>query len=111
MDLHSFNRNRATQMNKQRKNYYSPKQLDFRKFEKKINESDCDDCKLFPCKKISKTIAIKLAKNKCEDKPKPEVQTVTKEEVCDCTHTQACKICAESKDIDWSIIENANQLK
>ncbi len=25
--------------------------------------------------------------------------------VCDCTHTQACKICAESKDIDWSIIE------
>ena len=21
--------------------------------------------------------------------------------VCDCTHTQACKICAKSKDIDW----------
>ncbi len=25
---------------------------------------------------------------------------------CDCTHTQACKTCAESKDIDWSVIEN-----
>ena len=21
--------------------------------------------------------------------------------VCDCTHTQVCKICAKSKDIDW----------
>jgi len=24
---------------------------------------------------------------------------------CDCTHTQACKICAKSKDIDWNLIE------
>jgi hypothetical protein len=24
---------------------------------------------------------------------------------CDCTHTQACKECAESKDICWEIIE------
>lgn len=24
---------------------------------------------------------------------------------CDCTHTQACKLCANSKGIDWSIIE------
>lgn len=24
--------------------------------------------------------------------------------VCDCTHTQACETCAESKEIDWSLI-------
>ena len=24
--------------------------------------------------------------------------------VCDCAHTQACEICAESKDIDWNMI-------
>jgi len=27
------------------------------------------------------------------------------EKKCDCTHTQACAICAESKGIDWTIIE------
>lgn len=28
---------------------------------------------------------------------------------CDCTHTQACKVCAASKDIDWNIIEPKEQ--
>ena len=28
--------------------------------------------------------------------------------VCDCTHTQACKICAESKGIDWDDEWDAN---
>lgn len=27
--------------------------------------------------------------------------------VCDCTHTQACKDCAEEKGIDWSIIKQS----
>jgi hypothetical protein len=33
------------------------------------------------------------------------------QEDCDCTHTQACKKCAERKDIDWSIIERAKEVK
>lgn len=36
-------------------------------------------------------------------------QMKIKELKCDCTHTQACKICADEKGIDWSIIESANK--
>jgi hypothetical protein len=34
-------------------------------------------------------------------------QIETKNKRCDCTHTQACECCAESKGIDWSIISKA----
>ena len=31
----------------------------------------------------------------------PHVVGRSEQLVCDCTHTQACKICAKSKGIDW----------
>jgi hypothetical protein len=31
----------------------------------------------------------------------PAVVGRSEQLVCDCTHTQVCKICAISKDIDW----------
>lgn len=34
-----------------------------------------------------------------------------KQSICTCTHTQACKICAASKDVDWSIIAPAFEVK
>ena len=37
-----------------------------------------------------------------EDQPK-ENKKESEVVVCGCTHTQACKICAEAKGIDWSI--------
>ena len=51
--------------------------------------------------KCIEKILIRLESNLAELKEQ--------EETCDCTHTQACKICAKSKDIDWSIIEGREQ--
>jgi Zn-dependent M32 family carboxypeptidase len=31
----------------------------------------------------------------------PDIVLQSEQLVCDCTHTQVCKICAKSKDIDW----------
>lgn len=31
----------------------------------------------------------------------PDIVLRSEQLVCDCTHTQVCKICAKSKDIDW----------
>lgn len=38
----------------------------------------------------------------------PAVVGRSEQLVCDCTHTQACKICASSKDIDWDDEWDAN---
>ncbi len=32
------------------------------------------------------------------------VVRIKEKEKCDCTHTQACELCAESKDIKWTDI-------
>jgi hypothetical protein len=39
----------------------------------------------------------------CEIDSEVEIKPKKKEVIvdCDCNHRQACKVCAESKDIDW----------
>ncbi len=44
---------------------------------------------------------ITLSKNAYEQLRQHFVVGRSEQLVCDCTQTQACKICAESKEIDW----------
>lgn len=50
-------------------------------------------------------IALKQANDADTEQDKCHIQRVSfseeRAEVCDCTVTQACKICAASKDIEW----------
>lgn len=42
--------------------------------------------------------------------PPPNPPPINPQELkCECTHTQACEICANEKGIDWSIIKQANK--
>ena len=55
---------------------------------------DVEVCKNFKVKKLKQAPVTKRVGS---ERGRP---------VCDCTHTQACEDCAESKGIDWSIIKD-----
>ena len=58
-----------------------------------------------PCESCHKTtVCYDIPHSSINSKKINEDKNVLNE-VCDCKHTQACKICAKSKGIDWSIIE------
>ena len=67
--------------------------IDLDEIEKKI-----DDC-------LNNETPETLKKWLSDYRAKHSANTPVIKSVCECTHTQACEICAESKDIDWSIIK------
>lgn len=64
--------------------------------ELKMLDEENDDYDIWVNRRILESISYYYDKLK-----KLNVEAVSEEKKCDCTHTQACEICASSKDIDW----------
>ena len=56
---------------------------------------------------ICKAIEEKMVINKARKWGTPDKDGVVNHIKCDCTHQQACEVCAKDKDVDWSIIQKA----